>query len=1413
MRRERREWGLRALGVACVAGLCATSISITASSQQQGGKKRKPQTEAVDAGPSELSTSGAEYTDPLADLFGPDGGLATLLTEDAGRSAVRKSVTPLAPPTPEQVKALMELQREADLYEIEAKDYRNAITRTVRQHYDQRRKSVLAGLDRELGVEKKALTEARLEAMRRLQEFVDRYSGPNAQPDASPDAMYRLAALHDEQARDSGATDMAEGLKPAIVLYKRLIKEYPHYRELSGVYYYLGHALNDSNRIDEAQQVWRSLVCHNHYHYPVATDPADADKDVIKSVAQDHDDDYWTGWHHRYPTPESLPGATSTAKPKKGIEAPTGTEGHYRNPFPDSCVAVPQKSEPGRDPRYLAEIWWKIGDWYFDETDAKAGPYSLNRAVTSYHHSMDAAAQEKGVLHGVAMYKLAWTYFKQQRYNAAVKQFVELLRYTDEVEKKTGDPGADFRAEAYTYIAGSLTYVDFNGPGEEEPFIPRTDVLDVERDPRVAEQKMRVGIQRIQDASMIPQDQKWTVEIYKGLAQEYKEVNQLRNYIEVSELILQKWPMYRDAPTIQNGIADTYEELARLSREGTAEHTDNSSKALAARSKLVAYVGNTPWVDANRDDPEALQTAERMVRGGLQRAAADHTNNARAFLQRATETGDATERDAYLERSLQEYRLAEEGWASYLGQDTNAPDAYETRFWLADARHGVVYVKVVRGKSPTSKEVLAARTSAVEVRDSNEDDRYLEPAALYAVDLAFIVRDDQYRVHRETNGARGLEPRDKLKFVGEGENRKVVSEPLPLAVRFLNLSQDEYIQRVPTNLDINKNAPKFRFQIAEAYFTYGQFAEAKKRYEPIYAEECGKSDFGYKAWERLLTMSNIERDVEKSRLLAEAQKTKSCAVSQDQKTAEALLINPTLQEAAYLDARKAYDQAEKMPEGPERQEMWRKAAALYRAALEKAPDRDEAPEAAMNGAHAYKQVGEYDKAIGMYNLFIDKYGDEKTLAGLERGDPKATPPIEPDAKKLATRIKYLKQAHDALSASYVLFFNYRKAAEEYDRISQINRFEQKDRRDAAKNALSLYSNMGDKAKTDAVRRRFVSLGANAEEKAEADYIVARGDMNEWDERGRDEGENKTARTRAMNAMTKYHDANVRNNAASKFVVVAAYNSGKTRKAGGDESYVGWYKKTIAAFEKYKATAPVEEGKSKALSSAEAGMAAESEYALIDAELRKGFDYDSGHHRYQGTTVEVIQKYRDGANDAKKYHDRLQHVIDAYLSAEWIVAARARQGSLYDSLRTGLYNVRPPGLKLFSPKEDKILAKFRESDNPDDQEKADQYEQARREDWRSARDRELASADQVMVNRYVQAVSLSRRYNLSNPAVDRAIQRLAFFTDILGDEKLRAYSQGIEGYTYEDGSFLRSRPGITQEPDPKPLPLPLPVIPR
>jgi outer membrane protein assembly factor BamD (BamD/ComL family) len=1355
--------------------------------------------------------SAATTSASSAATVGPSARVATTGSGSGTVAKQRKGPPPPPAPTPTQLRALGILQQEAKDYTAGSKDFRQNLTTIVRHHYEQRRQRVLTALDAEITEEKHGLDDARQEAIARLERFVERYSGANADPRSTPDAMFRLGALYEERARANTDADLTTGLDPAISMYRRLIKEFPQYEEIAAVHYYLGHAYTDASRIDEGQQAWRSLVCSNRY--TVKDDPKDAGKIALDPLPQDHEDKFWQDWYNKNPIPIDQigkgKGARAPAKaPGKGATgksaAADGEERSFTDPY-EGCKPLPQKVEGTDDPRYLAEIWWQIGNFHFDQIDPHGGPFNLNRAVSAFDHSMEF---KKPPIFGVSMYKQAWTYYKQQRYRTAVDWFVRLLHYADDQEAKTGDPGADFRSEAYTYIAGSLTYVDFDGPPPEAPYIPRNDVLDTETDPVLAEQKMAIAIQRVQDPALVPQDKKWTVEIYKALAQEFIEITQNRNAVAMLELTLQKFPMNRDAPVMQNKVAELYDQLSRLAPDGSAARTEYASKALEARTKLAAYVGTTPWVDANKDDPEALQTAEQLVKGGLKRAAADHTNFARGYYEKALELNDAGEQHGLIEKSIAEYRLAETGWAAYLEQDPTAMDAYESRYWLADARYWVVVLQIAIAKSPTPEEIKLAHDSAVAVRDSNEDDKYLQPAAYDVVTLAEKVLEDENRKFDESKGAQGIEKRDQVKFVGDGDTRKVETDPVPQPVLDAIRARDEYNDRIPLDRDPQKNGLLYAFQSADLYFVYGQFADARKRFQPLYDQYCGVNEWGYKSWEKLISMSNFEGNADESRKLAEG---KSCAFNAETQKAEEQIRKPVKQGVAYLDARKLYEEAQKMPDGPERVAKWREAAAAYRVALDAAPDRDEAPEAAMNGAYAYKQVGEYDKAIAMYELFISKYGNEQTLQKLQNGDAKAKPPVPAEPKKYEERVKYLQGAHDALAGAYVLFFNYPRAAETYDKISNNTHFSQVDRRTAAQQSLSLYASLGDRGGMTRARERFQQLGASPKEIAEADFVVASAELKRWDQYSGDEGANAAARRAAQNAMDNYYDANKGKEAAAQFVVQAAYWSAKTRKAVASGETNKWWDNTIAAFAKWKALAPTTGGKNSALGSREAGMAAEAEFTELDQDDARSFDYEAGFHHYKGTVVEVVAQYQKDTVDAKKRFDKLQHVVDTYVSPEWTTAAIARQGSLYDSLRTGLYNTREPALKLFDAATEAKLKRAENSDNPDLQEQADKIRISIQNGWRDRRDKEINSADQIMVDRYGNAVVLARRYAVSNPEVTRAIRRLAFFTDVIGEAKMQQYTSTVKDLNYTAGMFPRMRPGQDEAPAPQGLPSPLPAF--
>ncbi len=1416
----------------------ATAVVCMPAAETQADAKTTRRSLSADAGAPSSTTgkagkgkggkdAGASATTALSASASADGGVAE--SSDGGSGVYtqtappptlalppRPSSPPPPPPTAAQLAALSTLEQQADAYAKGAKDYRDTVTDIIKLHYQEKKREILSSLDRDIKAEKKELTAARETAIKRLEEFVAKYSGPNAQPEATPDAMYRLAALYEERARSEDTTEPLEtGLKPAIALYKRVVHEFPDYTERAGIFYFLGHAYNDSGRTEEAQQVWRSLVCHNKFPYPTAPDPKNPDGDTIVPLPQDHDTQYWNGWRAMH------------ADYKK---AGHGADGEFVDPYPQDCVAVAQPNlTPGQDPKYVAEIWWQIGNWEFDQLDLRGGVtpdevgavWDYDRAASAYQHSM---VWKKPPLYGVSLYKYSWTLFKQQRYDAATREFVALLVYTDQQQKETGDPGADFRGEAYTYIAGSLTNLDFVGPGPNDPFIQRPDILDTEPRPDVAEKKLHVAIDRVRDPSLIPQDRPWTIEIYKALAEEFRSLNQFNNAIEIYDTILKKWPMDPTAPEVQNSIAETYDQMNITKRSDSPEHEEIAGKALAARTALANYIGNSAWVDANKDNPQAIEDAEKLVRGGLRQAAVQHTNNGKAALVEASNSTDPNHQIETLTRAESEYKLAALDWAGFLKQDENAPDAYESRYWLADARHQGVRIAVVLHKlkpqqfgEPTSEEITTAKASAIDVRDSNEDDKYLDNSALFVVDESDIDRDLAYQRFDDSAGSQGVERRSELKFTGDGADKKVVKDVIPPVVTNSMQARDEYIQRVPEKLDPDHNAVAYEYYVGETYFLYGDFVNAKARYQPMYEKHCGKDEYGYRAWEKLITMSNASRDVDTSRKLAEAEKTKSCAVNAEQKGSAGLIVNPTLQEAAYVDARKKFEQARNSPPGPERDKLWREAGGLYEAALSAAPARDEAPEAAMNAAYAYKQLGDFNKAIELYNKFITEYGSDARLAGLQNGDAKAK--VAPNPKKYAERLQYLNDAYDALGTTYYSFFNYQRAAETYEKVAGNQRFSEDKRKTAAKNAIVIYAAMGQRDKAQAADRLINQLHPTPDEKLAADYQLADYDYKQWDPHAGDSGANRQSRIAALDALTHFYTQNRHNTAAGKYTTEAAYQIGKMKKQGGDADYRSWYKTTILAWEDFKAHAKVDaKGKNEATLPPFVDYAAECEYALVDEDIHAKWDTAPDRKTYSGAIDEILGKFDDkgqrktkgryiaDTEAADKYDLALDHIVKTYASVEWVPTAMARQGSIYDGLRTGLYNTVPPQLKYFTPAQDKALKALENSGRDALAEKADDLRGKAREGWRSKKDSELAGSDQAMVRRYASAVALARKYNVRNDAVQHAIEKLAYYTDIIGEAKMREYVtatpdpiDGSKKLEYRDGMYVQSRPGLTSTP--------------
>lgn len=511
-----------------------------------------------------------------------------------------------------------------------------------------------------------------------------------------PASMLRLAVLYEERARDSEAQPTREkNLEQAIVLYREIARTSPTFAELATVYLLLGQAYVDLGRVPEGQQVWRSLVCHNRFPYPTAPVPSSPGHDSVLPLPQDHDETYWTGWRR-----DNL----DAKHRKRG-----GAEATYVEVFPASCEPIVQSSTPpstshgSRTTRVsLAEIWWRIGTWELDQLDRGAGyvrdepssVYGYNRAASAFVRALE---QPRSSIYAEALYQYGVTLFEQQRYRQATIELVRLLRESDEPRGLTDRVVAFRSQDAFRLVASALLHVDFEGPGPDEPYIMRDDILDTEPLPAVIERTLHVAVERVRDASLIPQDRPWSIEVHRALGRELVRLTQLSNAIEVYTTMLGRWPLHPTAPDTHLALIEVLTQRRLFFRRASREHREVLRSLREARERVVTLFG-APWIAANRGDPAALRGAE-AARADLRAAALQNTKEALAI---ETEAASEAKPTPMLEESLARYDDAISAWEQYIATRRDAAEVSASRTELAKVRRDRAAISTLLGakKSP-----------------------------------------------------------------------------------------------------------------------------------------------------------------------------------------------------------------------------------------------------------------------------------------------------------------------------------------------------------------------------------------------------------------------------------------------------------------------------------------------------------------------------------------------------------------------------------------------------------------------------------------------------------------------------------------------------------------------------------------
>jgi hypothetical protein len=225
-------------------------------------------------------------------------------------------------------------------------------------------------------------------------------------------------------------------------------------------------------------------------------------------------------------------------------------------------------------------------------------------------------------------------------------------------------------------------------------------------------------------------------------------------------------------------------------------------------------------------------------------------------------------------------------WSRLEDSDSASPDLLsESLFRVAEAHVGGAtararYTRAMRRPiEETNDALLAARVTAVAARA-----RVWE-AAMLVIEVSDARRELAYWA--------GLPKRAEPPFHREGDVTHVDQLRIPSVIEDA-IEARKFVIALPEGALKGDLRMRYASEVGEMYFFYGAFRKAAAPYEMVWRQGCGRHPGAFQAWERLLTMANIENDVARARELAEAEMRSPCAVTAEQRRVSSVIARPVL---------------------------------------------------------------------------------------------------------------------------------------------------------------------------------------------------------------------------------------------------------------------------------------------------------------------------------------------------------------------------------------------------------------------------------------------------------------------------------------------------------------------------------------
>jgi len=271
---------------------------------------------------------------------------------------------------------------------------------------------------------------------------------------------------------------------------------------------------------------------------------------------------------------------------------------------------------------YMAELYYRIADYYFKTND-------LNSAEKYYKAGLEYKEND---LYDKTLYKLAWTYYRQSKFQDAIDTFTALILFADEMKKNGIDRGQDLRKEAVQYIAISYSDLDWGHVDKAISYFNNIKGGSFEKD------------------------------VFEQLGKYYFENNNFDQAEKSYRFILSRHPYSENSPRIHNKLIQLYHK---------AREFDKESAEIEVFSKQ--YGSESEWARINRGNTTALREAGEWARSALLDTASFHHRQAQVYKEKGEN-----------DKAVDEYRIAAISYGEYLVKFPYTSESYDITYNFAD---------------------------------------------------------------------------------------------------------------------------------------------------------------------------------------------------------------------------------------------------------------------------------------------------------------------------------------------------------------------------------------------------------------------------------------------------------------------------------------------------------------------------------------------------------------------------------------------------------------------------------------------------------------------------------------------------------------------------------------------------------